>query len=71
VSRVLRATICVVFALVLVGALVELSCVAGERPRRSAAPLGLFNDPAAEDPPSMSEINGDTPDVAASPALTR
>ena len=75
----MRAVSSVLLALVLVGTLVELSCVAGERHRSaqpSAAPAAIFRptpmvDPVV-DPPSMSEVDAEEiVEIAASPALTR
>ena len=68
----LRAAVSFVFSLVLVVALAELSCVAGERPmRRAAEPTGLVTDVVTLDPPSAFEIDDDASGFAASPALTR
>jgi len=68
-----RAVVSLVLALVLVGALVELSCVAAEHgPNSREAPAGLVTDGVETDPPSALEIDGGAASEGVpSPALTR
>ncbi len=68
-----RSVVSFVLALVLVGALVELSCVAAEHgSNRRGAPAGLVTDGVETDPPSALEIDGsEASEGAAGPALTR
>jgi hypothetical protein len=68
----LRAPVSLVFPLVLVVVLAELSCVAGERPmHRAAGSIGLVADVVTLDPPSAFEIDDDASAFAPGPALTR
>jgi hypothetical protein len=70
----MRPALSLLLAFVLVGILVELSCLAGERfhAQPSAAPAALFIAAPTLDPPSVSEVDADEiPVIAASPALTR
>ena len=70
----MRALFLALAALVLMGTLVELSCVANERShvQPSAAPARLFSPPPSVDPPTMSETDaGEAAEIAVSPALTR
>ena len=70
----MRSALSVILALMLVGVLVELSCLAGERVhvQPSAAPAGLLRPAPTVDPSSLSENDADeVGEVAASPALTR
>jgi hypothetical protein len=71
-----RAIVLAVAAVVLMGTLVELSCVAGERSHHqpAAAPRLPLDPPASPtvDPPSVSETDADeVPETAIHPALTR
>ena len=68
-----RAVVSVVLALVLVGALVELSSVAGGRHQSGRGqPAGLVTDVLERDPPTGSEIDDDdASEVTAGPTLTR
>ena len=70
----MRSVLSLLLALVLVGVLVELSCLAGERAhvQPSAAPVGLIRPVPAVDPPSLSESDADeVGEIATAPALTR
>ena len=68
-----RAVGSVVLALILVGALVELSSVASGRHQSGRGePVGFFTDGLGPDPPTGSEIDDDeASEVAASLTLTR
>ena len=68
-----RAVGSVVLALILVGALVELSSVAGGRHQSGRGqPVGLVTDVLEPDPPTGSELDDDdASEVATSPTLTR
>ena len=70
----MRAALSLLLAFVLVGILVELSCLAGERSHThpSAAPTALFTTTPTVDPPWLSEVEADQILViAVTPALTR
>ncbi len=68
-----RAIVSGVLALILVGALVELSSVPTGRHRSSRGePVELFTDVLGPDPPTGAELDVDeAPEVAARPTLTR
>lgn len=70
----MRTALSLVLALVLVGILVELSCLAGERSHSqpSAAPAALSTSTPTVDPPWVSEVEADQILViTVTPALTR
>jgi len=71
---VMRAMVSLLVAVVLVGILVELSCVAGERSLAppSAAPAALVITAPTVDPPTLSEADADeVSEIPVRPALTR
>jgi len=75
----MRSALLALLVLVVMGTIVELSCVAAERRhvqrshvQPSAAPALLLTPPPTVDPPSLSEIDAEeVSGIAVSPALTR
>jgi hypothetical protein len=70
----MRSVVLALAALVVMGTLVELSCVAGERSHHqpAAAPRLILDPPPTVDPPSLSETDADqVVEPAVRPALTR
>jgi hypothetical protein len=75
----MRSVLLALLALVVMGTVVELSCVAAERRQvqrshvqPSAAPVLLLSPPPTVDPPSLSETDAEeVPETAVGPVLTK